>query len=248
MAINLSGVANDVKNALIDMEGAVVRSEVYFRNLENQEEVQLCRTPQVIKARSEANFRTFSVIERGEIKLPKGERLTQIMWNDVLPDAGILKYPGITHAAWEKPEELIKVFKRWREEGARIRLLVTQTPLNLDVYIKSFDYEASGGMGSYKYSIELIAFKELKVMTVQEADAARAKAKENSTNALNQRAAMKSRTGLYISQINNVWGIAQILLGQGSAWTEIANLPGMPSDPTDIILNVGIQSGIDLWG
>ena len=249
MALPISTLFQAMKKGVVDAEGTVVRSEIYFTNLENKEQIQLCRTPAVIKARTEANFRTYNIIERGEIKLPKGEQLTQIVWSDELPGAGILMYnDGITHAAWEKPEELIRVIKRWREEGAKLRLLITQTPINLDVFIKSFDYEASGGLGDYKYTIELIAAKEMKVMTVAEADEARAKAKENAANELNQRAALKSTAGLRITQINNVWGIAQIFTGVGSKWSDLANMGGMPSDPTEIVMNDGIEAGLQLWG
>ena len=142
-------------------------------------------------------------MEVGEVKIPKGEHLTQISWSGILPGAGMLLYPFLTHAAWEDPQELIKVFKRWRTEGAKLRLLITQTPINLEVYLRSFDYEASGGMGDFKYSIELIAAKELQVMTVAEADAERERQAQESQSELNRRAAMKSDAGVWIDSIND---------------------------------------------
>lgn len=231
MKLRLESLVKEAKLSLIEREGKVTRSEVYLTNLENNEQVQLCMTPEKIRVRTEENFRTFDIIERGEVKLPKGEELTQIDWDGILPGARLLMYPFLTHVAWEQPIEIIKVFKRWREEGARIRLLITQTPINIDVYIKKFDYEASGGQGNYKYSIELLAAKELKIMTVAEADAARAQAQQDSQNELNQRAANKSKTGYYITQINNAWAAAQLLLGNGGDWRTVADSYGL-NDPT----------------
>lgn len=234
MALPLSGLVSTAKKAIVEVEGKVTRSEFYLTNIETSESVQLCMIPESVKARSESNFRTFNIIERGEVKIPKGEQLTQISWNGILPGARILLYNFVNHAAWEQPIEIIKVFKRWREEGAKLKLLVTQTPVNMDVYIKSFDYTASGGQGNYEYSIDLIAAKELKILTVAEADEERAKTQENSLDELNRRAAMKSKLGMQVGKINNMWNIAQILTGNGGNWEQVLEQNPQISDPANL--------------
>ena len=243
MALQLSGLVSGIKKTLVEIEGKVTRSEFYLTNIATNEMIQLCMTPQEVKARTEANFRTFNIIERGEVKLPKGEQLTQISWQGILPGARILLYPFVTHAAWEQPIEIIKALKRWREEGAKLKLLITQTPINLDVFIKSFDYTASGGQGNYEYNIDFIAAKELKILTVAEADEARAKAKENSIDELNRRAAMKSKLGMKVGKINNLWTIAQILTGNGGNWEKVLEQNPQITDPTSLDPNDMI-----IWG
>ena len=216
MKFPFSTIAREAKLNVIDGEGKVTRSEVYLTNVETDEEVQLSMTPEKISIKTEASFRTYNIVEKGEVSLPKGERLTRISWSGILPGAGMLMYPFINHVSWENPQEIIKVFKRWREDGAKIKLLITQTPVNLEVYIKDFDYEASGGMGDYKYSIGLIAAKDLQVLTVEEADARRQREQEQAENALNERTRMKSKAGIYINNINNIWAAVKILTGRGS--------------------------------
>ena len=216
MALPLEGLARAAKLYVIDGEGRVTRSEIYLTNTETDEEIHLCMTPEKINVKTATSFRSYNIVETGEVKFPKGEQLSQISWNGTLPGAGILLYPFVTHSAWEDPQELIKVFKRWREEGAKIRLLITQTPINLEVYLHSFDWEASGGLGDYKYSIELIAAKELQVLTVEESDAKREREAQESQDALEERARMKSKAGIYIDDINNIWAAVKILTGQGS--------------------------------
>lgn len=223
MALPLSGLAREVKKALIDTEGRVTRSEVYFTNIETGEEVQLSMTPEKIEASTASNFRTYNIVERGEVKIPKGEHLTQLKWQGILPGAGMLLYPFLSHACWEPPLDLIKVFTRWREDGAKLKLLVTQTPFNLDVFIKSFDVEASGGMGDYKYNISLTAAKDLQIYTVAEADTRRQQQEETRANQLNNRAAMKSTLGKRISEVNNIWSIVKILTGTGS-WSDVEQI------------------------
>lgn len=216
MKFPFSMIAREEKKFVIDGEGRVTRSEIYFTNVETDEEVQLCMTPEKISIKTEASFRTYNIVETGEVSLPKGERLTRISWSGILPGAGMLMYPFLSATAWESPQEIIKVFKRWREDGAKIKLLITQTPVNLEVYIKDFDYDAEGGMGDYKYSIGLIAAKELQVLTVEEADAKRQREQEEAENALEQRARMKSKAGVYINTIDNIYAAVKILTGRGS--------------------------------
>ena len=233
MAMKLSRIFSTAKKAIIGLEGRVTRSEFYLTNLTNTERIQLCMTPEEVKARTETNFRTYNIIEKGEIKFPKGEKLTSLSWNGILPGANILASSFVTHTAWESPRELVKAISRWREAGDKIKVLITQTPINMDVYIKDFDYELSGGQGNIKYSLNLIAAKEIKVMTVEEADKARQAAKEQSAQELKNRAAMKSRTGARISKLNNIWSITQLLRGNGGDWQQIAAANSI-GDPTDL--------------
>ena len=246
MAFPVSTIRDAARKALIDTEGIVTRSEVYLTNVETSEEVHLCFTPEKIKVQTDVNFRTYNIVEKGEIAIPKGEKLDRINWSSILPGAQIMLYPFVTRSAWENPLELIKVFKRWREEGAKLKLLITQTPINLEVYLKSFDYEASGGMGDYKYSIDLIAAKELKVLTVEESDAKRERDAQEAQDALKDRLAAKKKTAAWLDSIDNIWSLIKILTGQGSLediervfgknGQTLDDMMNEPFDPTKIVI------------
>ncbi|MBR2520476.1 MAG: hypothetical protein IKE46_11955 [Selenomonadaceae bacterium] len=223
--MDASEIIRKVKLGLIDSEGRVRVSEFYL-TADDGEEIELCMPPEEIRVRSSASFRSYNVIEMGEIKFPKGEQLTNISWRGTLPGAGILLYPFVKHEAWDRPNEIIKVIRRWRERGTKLKLLITQTPVNLDVYIKGFDFTAKGGMGDYTYDIDLIAAKPLQVMTVAESDAARARESDNSFNLLT-RAAMKSRTGILVGQLNTAWTVAQVLTGNGGNWQALLDQNGI---------------------
>ena len=242
MGLELSGLVSTVKKTLVEMEGKVTRSDFYLTNIETDESVQLCMPPEKVQARTAASFRSYNIVERGEVKLPKGEALAQVSWDGILPGARILLYSFVRHAAWEQPREIIKVFERWREDGAKLKLLITQTPINLDVFIKGFTYTAEGGQGNYRYSIDLIAAKDLQILTVAEADAQRERLQQERENALKNRARAKSKLGARISKINGLWAIAKILTGKGGSWQEISDAYGL-DDPTD--LNDG---DMIIWG
>lgn len=241
MALRLSGIAQAAKKGLILANGRVTRSAFYLTNLATGEMITLCMPPEVVKARTETNFRTWNIIEKGEVKLPKGERLTQLGWEGILPGANILAHNFVNLSAWEKPTGLVKTIVRWRENGDKIKVLITQTPINMTVYIKSFDYEMSGGQGNIKYDIEFIAAKEMKIMTVEEADQARQQEEQEKAQQLQERAA-QNRTGEMVQQVDNAWELAQVITGNGGNWQDVATQYDM-TDPTE-----GINGRAVIWG
>ena len=206
--MELSGLARAAKVALIEAEvGKLERSEVYITASESGETVHLAMPPERIQVKTAATFRSYNIVERGEVKLPKGEQLERISWSGLLPSGYLLLAPFVNREDWESPADVISTLLRWRESGVKVRLIVTQTPINLDMYIKSFDVEASGGHGHYKYSIELLTAKDLVVRTVGE---------EEDEQELGERPKSKSRLGARLNKIDNIYSIAKILTGSGS--------------------------------
>ena len=213
MKISLAGLSNIAKNALIDAyTDKISISEFYLTNTDNSEEIQLCLPPDKLSVKTGANFRNYSVVELGEIKLPKGSRLENISWSGILPGAHILHYPFVMHEAWDVPNEIAITLHRWQEAGDKIKLLVTQTPLmNLEVYLKDFSFEASGGNGDLKYSLSLISARELEILTVEESDSRR-----EAESQLKERPRQKSQLGKQIKTVDDIYSIIRFLSGQGS--------------------------------
>ena len=207
----LSDLTAEVKRSLIKSAGQVVPSEIYLTNLETDEEIQLSLVPDEVRLKTSAHFRSWNVVELGEVKLPKGTSLEEVSWRGILPGANILFYPFVKHEAWDDPQELAKDLHRWQESGDKIQLLITQTPFNLNVYIKSFDVTAQGSQGHLTYDIDLIAARDLEVLTVAEADA-----KRNESAELKRRPRKKSTLGKQIKQVDDIWSIVKILTGKGT--------------------------------
>ena len=220
-----------IKRGIVDAEDHMTRPEIHLTNTATNEVIQFCMLPEEINVKSTTSFRSYNIVERGEVKIPKGEQLKTVTWNGLLPSARMLLYNFIRHEVWEQPLEIVRALQRWRESGDKLRLLITQTEVNLDVYLKSFDTEYKGAHGHIKYSINFIAAKEMKILTVEEADAQKSRAKDNSAFEINRRATMKSKAGARIAQINNIWDLALILTGSGGNWESVAEQLGW-DDPT----------------
>ena len=157
----LSEIVQAYKEGLVNLEDRMTTPEIYLTNAETSEVIQFCMLPEEIHVKTASSFRSYNIIERGEVKLPKGEQLTQITWSGLLPNARLLLYNFLKHEAWEQPLEIVRALKRWREDGNKIRLLITQTAVNLDVYLKSFDTDYRKSFAGINYTINFIAAKEL---------------------------------------------------------------------------------------
>ena len=231
-----SGLSGPLRSIVMNMLGKQERARFYLTHIESGEKFQFCMTPEEVNVKTSSCFRSFNVIEKGEVKIPKGEELTGVSWNGILPGDNAASYKFIDQNSWQEPKEVIKQLTRWRESGDKLKVLVTQTPINLDVYIRDFDAKYVGGQGNVKYTINLIAAKTMQVKTIEEVDAERKSAEEEQKNSLNERPAMKKPSETVLKASDNFWTIAQAVLGVGSDWTDVFDLnPTASGDPTDVI-------------
>lgn len=207
MKLDIAGLAREVKLMLIDSEAGQLKvSQISLKNYETGEEIVLAMTPERVSIVTGANFRSYNIVELGEKAYPKGERLMQINWAGILPSAGKILYPFVDKEAWDEPNLLAEDIERWKTNGDKIRLLITETPLNLDVYIKSFECEWSK-LGDIKYEIKLQAAVDVEIKTVEESE---------EMAELGYRPRAKSELGRRISEIEDIYTVVKILTGRGS--------------------------------
>lgn len=223
----LRRTAIDVGIRLINrLIGEMMRAMVYMTNFTTGERLVLAWTPEKISVDTAGRFQSYNIIEEGEVKIPRGMNLAKIKWSGKLPGSSRMKYHFVSSAVWQDPKTIIKTLKRWQESRSKIHLLITQTSVNLDVYLQSFNYDWSGGHGDADYSINFVAAKDMLVRTVQEADAEKAAALSNEQNS----PSLTLRSGVSIPglitavQHDSLWSIAQQTLGDGSKWQDVYNL------------------------
>ena len=235
MKFSLTDLAIGAKQALIDAEvGDLEVLQFYLTNKDTEEEIQLPMTPETFSIKTSANFTSYNIVELGEISFPRGERLMRVSWDGILPDAAILLQNVGNREAWDDPQEIIKDFQKWKTAGDKITLLITDTPINGDFYIKDFSAQA-WHMGYWKYSIDFVAAVDLQVKTVEEVDKDRAEAQE-----LKKRPRQKSKLGKHINQVDNIWTIGKILTGQGTLgdFEKVLGMSGLNMDVVEGIKDV----------
>ncbi len=93
------------------------------------------------------------------MKLPLGVNLKNIYWKGKFPGKARKNSPYVKK--WTQPKEIQKKFERFKHDKVKLRLLITETPINVNVYVSSFQINYSGGYGDYDYSIQLLQAKDL---------------------------------------------------------------------------------------
>ena len=221
----LSGVGGKLGGVIGSfMQGMTVVKEsadVYITDLDTGDDMQLAYVPEQISANESAKFQSYSIIDKGEVKVPKGVDLTKISWYGILPGEPMLGYAYIKESAWEEPDTIIKRWNKWKDKGTKLNLMITQTSINLSVYLQNFSLKSKGGMGNVEYSISFVQAKDLLIKTVAEVDAEKAAEKEKEQEELRERRKMKKPKSTFLKTATNLWTVAQQFTGNGGNWQNI---------------------------
>ena len=187
----------------------------FYLMASNGSRILLPINPEKITAQTESKMQTFEVNNLGDIELPRGIVPARISWESFFPGAARENAPFVK--SWQDPKALVGLISSWRRSNTKVRLLVTETPLNLDCYIAFFEHTWGGGYGDCQYRIELIEARELAVYT----DAERQRQSAAVQKAAAKRSAPPTPKTYTVKPGDSLWIIAKKTLGDGSRWKEI---------------------------
>ncbi|WOC33484.1 MULTISPECIES: LysM peptidoglycan-binding domain-containing protein [Caproicibacterium] len=118
-------------------------------------ELRFPTLPQEVSISTTATFQSYNIINLGNTVLPDGTDLKSITWDGTLYGTGREECLGTAMREWQDPEDVSKRIQGWEESHQKLRLNITETWINYDVYVKSFKPQLTGGFGDISYSLEL---------------------------------------------------------------------------------------------
>lgn len=118
-------------------------------------ELRFPSLPSDVSISTAATFHSFNVINLGNTVLPAGSELDSISWEGTFYGESRKNCLGNTMKDWQDPEEVSRKLRDWKSNHQKLRLNITETWINYDVYVKSFKATPTGGFGDISYSLEL---------------------------------------------------------------------------------------------
>lgn len=185
--------------------------------------IHLPVNPERITCQTGNRIQTFDVIELGDISLPRGRVPTRFSFEGFFP--GEARKNSLMVKSWRSPKDIVEQLTAWRDEGVRLRLLVTETTINHDVYFDgdgSFEYEFRGGHGDCWYTIRFVEAREMVLLTETEVRPATMMVTSSSAAGSSRPAPPTPKT-YTVKSGDTLWAIAKQTLGDGGRWREIYN-------------------------
>lgn len=126
--------------------------------------VQFPLLPEKVSVRTGAKTLSFSLVNGDDLKLPRGCVAGSFLFDFMLPGEHLSGASWVQN--WQPPQSILQALEAFRDEGARLRLMLTETPINQDVFIETLNSVYQGAHGDIRCSITLVRYPDLTISTL----------------------------------------------------------------------------------
>ena len=170
-------------------------------------------------------FVKYEILDRGDVKIPNGENLRTVKWKGILPNPSRpLPFTALPNIA--QPKYYQSMFSIWKAKGTPLKLYITGTPVNMDVYISDYKVKYKGPHGDFEYEIEFVDRKDLSISS-KLLDRPELAEVQEGVREEQVRAATLPETYTTLEG-DSWWSIAEKILGSGNRWHEVREInPGV---------------------
>lgn len=177
--------------------------------------------PEKVQGKYGAKYQSFDIISQGTVKVPKGTDVAEFTWDGVFFGESKRNEPIVKKNSWKEPNECVKILSNFMKNETVLNLIVTETWINVDVTISSFQPRPVGAYGNIEYSITFVQKKPLQIYTTDELKIAKFVKKTKPRNDSGGSSGGGGGSTYTVVSGDTLWGIASKKLGSGSKWMQI---------------------------
>lgn len=191
-----------------------------------EEKLTLPVTPWEYSVSSGQMNKVVSITQVGEALIFSNPKLRTLKFSCFFPSLHH-EYPFVVGDEKE-PADCISLLTKWKESKKPVRVVISDSPVNMAMAIMSFDYHEKDGTRDIYYSLELTEYKEL---TIKDANENR---KVEETTGLKERPTDKPQaTEAKVKNGSDILDTAKKAYGQYNKWRRIAQGNNMK----DLLIN-----------
>ena len=182
--------------------------------------------PSAIGVNRSNNIDTQSVLKLGEVPIFNGTSLKTIELTSFFPNQ---EYSFCDYTGFMKPYEFSEKIQGWMYQGTPVRIIITDSPTNMQCLIQQFDTVEQDGTRDLYFTLNLIEYRPIEIPII--------KIDTNTSNASNNTTRPTEQVNNTTQKVHKVvkgdslWAIAQKYYGKGSLYPKIkeANKSKYPS-------------------
>ena len=203
--------------------------EIYLGT--DNDKIRFPVVPSAIGVNRSNNIDTQSVLKLGEVPIFNGTSLKTIELTSFFPNQ---EYSFCDYTGFMKPYEFSDKIQKWMYEGKPLRIIVTDSPTNMQCLIQQFDTAEQDGTRDLYFTLNLIEYRPIEVPNLSNNNQS-----NNSNNSQNISRPSENNDSSDSNQQkihkvvkgDSLWAIAQKYYGKGSLYPKIkeANKSKYPS-------------------
>ena len=211
--------------------------EIYLGT--DNDKIRFPVVPPSIGVNRSNNIDTESVIKLGEVPIFNGTSLKTIEFTSFFPNQ---EYSFCDYTGFMKPYEFSEKIQKWMYEGKPLRVIVTDSPTNMQCLIQQFDTVEQDGTRDLYFTLNLLEYKPIEVPNLSSNNTSSnsnnaqnaSRPSEANNNSSNQQKTHKVVKG------DTLYDIAKKYYGNGNLYTKIkeANKSKYPSLAKNNIIQV----------
>ena len=201
-------------------------NEIWFKTKDKA--VRLPVMPSEFERVIDAGYDTNAIIGLGDVAVLTSNGLAQLSLSSFFPNN---EYSFNEYSNVPKPYDMVRYFKEWKNKGTVVRVILTGTDINQEMYITNFSYGERDGTGDIYYNMDLLEYRPIIVPTVTENNSNNTQNTNRPTDTNNKNNASNKQKTHKVVKGDCLYDIAQKYYGNGNSYPKIkeANKSKYPS-------------------